>query len=643
MLSRKTNKDSVPLTPPDIHNPPSYIPLRAIDGRYQIIEELGNGSFGSVSLARAHFDITKCNGDDSKLYRKTLMNQSGMEHENVICKKQGLVAIKTMMTKLSTLHDYTRVREIKFILSIPANKHLIQIFEIFIDDRNFQLHIVMEAMEQNLYQMMRHRRRRVFSIPSLKSILAQILAGLNHIHDCNFFHRDIKPENILISPSTRYFDKRWLMEGNYTDNYVVKLADFGLARHVTNKNPYTAYVSTRWYRSPEILLRNGYYSRPLDIWAFGCVAMEITIFKPLFPGSNEMDQIWKILEVLGTPHSTRESSRTGYVSNGGQWESAKNLAQRINMKFPYVEGTGFQDLISSSQLQSLSDVIKLCLRWDPNERATTRDLCLMPFFQDTVADLRETSTALTTSAEQALMFGGINSSRSAHSKRQLIFHSKELDNSRSPRPIDIVDDDSLMKNSFSINEFLKNHTDNVPIEPPPPQIDTDSTISDNHNDLEFCQISNTFENDHLLQNLPSLTTNTKFSNDSVHNLQKLADDIDVMNKQGDTDLFFDTHRESSEKNYVHYSHQDNSHNQELNLLKNNVLVNSNHSSIQPVNRLLDNMSIDDSFKGNTNMNAIPRSFLLQNGMDNVSHPNNSNNMELTSETNPNQHFDNITF
>lgn len=640
MLSKKANKDSVPVTPPDIHHPPSYIPLKSIDGRYQVIEELGNGSFGSVSLARAHFDITRCNGDDTKLFRKTLMNQSSMEHENAICKRQGLVAIKTMMTKLSTLHDYTRVREIKFILSIPANKHLIQIFEIFIDDRNFQLHIVMEAMEQNLYQMMRHRRRRVFSIPSLKSILAQILAGLNHIHEFNFFHRDIKPENILISPSTRYFDKDWLTSGNYTDNYVVKLADFGLARHVTNRNPYTAYVSTRWYRSPEILLRSGYYSRPLDIWAFGCVAVEITIFKPLFPGSNEMDQIWKILEVLGTPHSTKESVRTGYISNGGQWELAKNLAQRINMKFPYIEGTGFQDLISSSQLQSLADVIKLCLRWDPNERATTRDLCLMPFFQDTVADIRDMSTSMTTNTEQALMFAGVNSSQTTHTKRQLIFHSKELDNSHSAREADVMENDSVAKKTFSINEFLKNHTDNVPIDPPP-QIDTDSTVSENHDDIEFCQISNTFENDHLLQGLPSLTTNTKFTNDSNHNLQKLSDDIEAMNDQGDTELFFDAPRDSSDRNYVHYNNQNDGHNQELNMLNNNVLMNSDHSSLQPVNRLLDNMSIDDSFKSDTNMNAIPRSFLLHQDVTNVNPSNNSNHVELTSETN--QHFGNITF
>lgn len=645
MLSKKVNRESLPITPPDIDNPPSYIPLKSIDGRYQVIEELGNGSFGSVSLARAHFDITKMD-HEGKMFRKTLLNQDGMDHENAICKRQGLVAIKTMMTKLSTLHDYTRVREVKFILSLPANRHLIQIFEIFIDDKNFQLHIVMEAMEQNLYQMMRHRRRRVFSIPSLKSILAQILAGLHHIHECNFFHRDIKPENILISPSTRYFDKEWLLEGDYTDNYVVKLADFGLARHVTNKNPYTAYVSTRWYRSPEILLRNGYYSRPLDIWAFGCVAVEITIFKPLFPGSNEMDQIWKILEVLGTPHMTKESERNGYISLGGQWELAKSLAQRLNMKFPYVEGTGFQDLISSSQLQSLADVIKRCLRWDPNERATTRDLCLMPFFKETVAAVPKETTSLT-NTEQALIFAGIKSSQSNH-KRQLIFHSKELEESQLTRPMKINDGDNNVRKSFSMSEFLQNQNDDIPLDEPPPAIDTDSTISDNQDDIEFCHVSNTFENDHFLKDLPSLRINNGSRNESDENLRRLTDDIDAMNKQNDTDFLFDTPQISNSKNYVHYTNQ----NPELNLLSNNVIMNSDHSSLQPVNRLLDNMSIDDSFNhnnhngnGNDNndqdTNVIPRSFMLQQDLPHGPQVVNANNMELASETN--QQFGNITF
>ena len=52
-----------------------------------------------------------------------------------------------------------------------------------------------------------------------------------------YFHRDMKPENLL--------------EYNGT----VKIADFGLTKVTKSQPPFTDYVSTRWYRAPEIILR----------------------------------------------------------------------------------------------------------------------------------------------------------------------------------------------------------------------------------------------------------------------------------------------------------------------------------------------------------------------------------------------------
>lgn len=72
-----------------------------------------------------------------------------------------------------------------------------------------------------------------------------------------YFHRDIKPENILVK-----------------DN-LLKLADFGSVRRINTKHPYTEYISTRWYRAPECLLTDGYYSYPMDLWSIGCVMFEI--------------------------------------------------------------------------------------------------------------------------------------------------------------------------------------------------------------------------------------------------------------------------------------------------------------------------------------------------------------------------------
>merc|ERR1719174_1898748 len=118
--------------------------------------------------------------------------------------------------------------------------------------------------------------------------MKQILDGLAYMHKHGFFHRDIKPENILCktrSPGT----------------YTIKLADFGLAREIRSRPPFTEYVSTRWYRAPEVLLRSRSYNSPVDIWACGCMFVELFTRRPLFPGSSEVDQILRVLRLTGAP------------------------------------------------------------------------------------------------------------------------------------------------------------------------------------------------------------------------------------------------------------------------------------------------------------------------------------------------------
>ena len=81
----------------------------------------------------------------------------------------------------------------------------------------------------------------------------------------------------------------------------VKLADFGSCRGIYSKPPFTEYISTRWYRAPECLLTDGYYGYKMDIWGVGCVFFEMLALFPLFPGNNELDQIHKIHNIMGTP------------------------------------------------------------------------------------------------------------------------------------------------------------------------------------------------------------------------------------------------------------------------------------------------------------------------------------------------------
>ena len=94
----------------------------------------------------------------------------------------------------------------------------------------------------------------------------QTLQGLVYMHKNNYFHRDLKPENLL------------------TDGHTVKIADFGLAKELDSRPPMTDYVSTRWYRAPEILLRSPNYNAPIDIFALGAIMAELYTMRPLFPG-----------------------------------------------------------------------------------------------------------------------------------------------------------------------------------------------------------------------------------------------------------------------------------------------------------------------------------------------------------------------
>lgn len=82
---------------------------------------------------------------------------------------------------------------------------------------------------------------------------------------------------------------------------LMKLIDFGLAREIRSKPPFTEYVSTRWYRAPELLFRFATYGAGVDVFALGCIVAEMYLGRPLFMGNSEMDQISRIVSMLGSP------------------------------------------------------------------------------------------------------------------------------------------------------------------------------------------------------------------------------------------------------------------------------------------------------------------------------------------------------
>lgn len=309
------------------------------------------------------------------------------------------IAIKTMKKTFESFSPCLELREVVFLRTLPPHQHLVPALDIFLDPFTKKLHICMEYMEGNLYQLMKARDHKPLDNSSVKSILFQIMQGLEHIHAHNFFHRDIKPENILVSTSshqdTTNSFRRYsslVTPPSTPPTYTVKIADFGLARETHSKLPYTTYVSTRWYRAPEVLLRAGEYSAPVDIWAIGAMAVEVATLKPLFPGGNEVDQVWRVCEIMGSPGNWY--NKAGQRVGGGDWRDGTRLAGKLGFSFPKMAPHSMDTILQTPQWPaSLSHFVTWCLMWDPKNRPTSTQALAHEYFSDAVDPLRPKSSA----------------------------------------------------------------------------------------------------------------------------------------------------------------------------------------------------------------------------------------------------------
>lgn len=309
------------------------------------------------------------------------------------------IAIKTMKKTFDSFSACLELREVVFLRTLPAHAHLVPALDIFLDPFSKKLHICMEYMEGNLYQLMKARDHKCLDNGSVKSILFQIMQGLEHIHAHSFFHRDIKPENILVSTSahsdyTNSFRRysALVTPPSTPPTYTVKIADFGLARETHSKLPYTTYVSTRWYRAPEVLLRAGEYSAPVDIWAVGAMAVEVATLKPLFPGGNEVDQVWRVCEIMGSPGNWY--NKAGGRVGGGEWREGTRLAGKLGFSFPKMAPHSMDTILQAPQWPaSLSHFVTWCLMWDPKNRPTSTQAIAHEYFADAVDPLRPKSAS----------------------------------------------------------------------------------------------------------------------------------------------------------------------------------------------------------------------------------------------------------
>ena len=219
--------------------------------KYSKIEKVGEGTYGVVYKCK-----NKKSGDYVALKKIRLENED-----------EGIPS--------------TAIREIS-ILKQLKHQNIVRLVDLIHGEK--KLYLVFEYMDFDLKKYL-DRNNAPLAPNLVKSYLYQILSAIKFCHSKRILHRDLKPQNLLI-------DK----------NGKIKLGDFGLARAFGIPiKTLTHEILTLWYRAPEILLGQREYSTPVDMWSIGLIFFEMAHKKPLFAGDCEIDQIFKIFQMYGTP------------------------------------------------------------------------------------------------------------------------------------------------------------------------------------------------------------------------------------------------------------------------------------------------------------------------------------------------------
>jgi len=184
-------------------------------------------------------------------------------------------------------------------------------------------------------------------------IIYQILLGLKYMHSAKCIHRDLKPSNVLIN-----------------SNNHVKICDLGLARGVEESADaqYTEYVVTRWYRAPEVMVTATKYDYQIDVWAVGCILGELLERKkPLFPGTDYLDQLKWIISTIGTPTDQ---------DLGDIGQAARNYIQGLGAQ----KRTKWTDRFKDANPDAL-DLLDKLLQFSPKRRITVEEALKHHYFK----------------------------------------------------------------------------------------------------------------------------------------------------------------------------------------------------------------------------------------------------------------------
>ncbi|XP_065159164.1 protein kinase shaggy isoform X8 [Atheta coriaria] len=317
---------------------PGQGPDRPQEVSYTDTRVIGNGSFGVVYQAKL------CDTGEMVAIKKVLQDKRFKNRELQIMRRL----------------EHCNIVKLKYFFYSSGDKK----DEVY-------LNLVLEYIPETVYKVARYysKSKQTIPISFIKLYMYQLFRSLAYIHSLGICHRDIKPQNLLLAPDTG----------------VLKLCDFGSAKHLVKGEPNVSYICSRYYRAPELIFGAIDYTTKIDVWSAGCVLAELLLGQPIFPGDSGVDQLVEIIKVLGTP--TREQIR----------EMNPNYTE---FKFPQIKSHPWQQVFRARTPPEAIELVARLLEYTPSSRISPLQACAHPFFNE----LREKNTRLPNGLELPPLF-----------------------------------------------------------------------------------------------------------------------------------------------------------------------------------------------------------------------------------------------